>query len=165
MMILSKQANTLISSSVRTLRKQLPAIKKPILGAVMLANNHAMDFGAFGCRQTRKYFEEAGLNPIGTGSNIDEAEKPLLLELNVRLVVIFNAYCYYLEKRHRIFRHYCLGPNTGTAFGTDILEDVSLWRRFREYREKFPDAFIIFSPHWSTDFNKRHRHLRPIAAE
>ncbi|MCL2767590.1 MAG: CapA family protein, partial [Synergistaceae bacterium] len=145
--------------------KTVSCYKKVNIGAVMLANNHTMDLGAAGCRQTRKYFEEAGLNPIGTGSNIDEAENPLLIEMNGVQAIVFNAYCYYLEKRHKIFRHYCLGANTGAAFGTDILEDISLWCRIRSYREKHPNAFIVFSPHWSTDFNERHLHLRPIAAK
>ena len=145
-------------------KKTIACYKKENIDAVMLANNHAMDFGAVGCRQTRKFFLEAGLNPIGTGRNIDEAEKPLLLEVNGRQVIIFNAYCYYLEKRHKLFRHYCMGANTGTAFGTDQLDDMSLWRRMKSYRTKYRDAFIVFSPHWSTDFNKRHLQLRPIAS-
>jgi len=143
--------------------KTIACYKEINIDAVMLANNHAMDFGAVGCRQTRRYFEQAGLNPVGTGKNIDEAEKPLLLDMNGKQVIIFNAYCFYLEKRHKIFKHYCFGINSGTAFGTDILDDVSLWRRIASYREKYPESFIVFSPHWSTDFNERHVHLRPIA--
>jgi len=144
--------------------KTIACYRKTNINAVMLANNHAMDFGATGCRQTRRYFEEAGIFPIGTGSNIDEAEKPLLLELCGKRIIIFSAYCYYIEKRNKIFRHYSLGANTGTAFGTTIVNDISLWCKIRQYRDKYEDAFIIFSPHWSTDFNKNHLHLRPIAA-
>ncbi|MCL2617237.1 MAG: CapA family protein [Defluviitaleaceae bacterium] len=147
-------------------QKTIDCYKKVNINAVMLANNHAMDFGESGCRQTREFFREAGLNPIGTGKNIDEAEEPLLLSMQSgRRVILFNAYCYYTDNRHYTFRHYCLGANTGAAFGTDILENTSLWKRMWAYREKYPDAVIIFSPHWSTDFNKRHLHLRPIAAK
>ena len=145
--------------------KTVACYKKVNIGAVMLANNHTMDFGKAGCRQTRKYFDEAGLNPIGAGSNIDEAEKPLLVVINGKQVIVFNAYCFFLEKRHKLLNHYCLGANTGSAFGNDILEDLSLWRRIRTYREKYPNAYIVFSPHWSTDFNERHLHLRSIAAK
>ncbi|MCL2509451.1 MAG: CapA family protein, partial [Oscillospiraceae bacterium] len=144
-------------------KKTIACYKAAGVDAVMLANNHAMDFGAAGCRQTRKFFERAGLPPVGTGSNIDEAETPLLLEIGGRRAIVFNAYCYYLENRHKTFRHYCFGANTGAAFGADAADDLSLWQRMRRYRERFPDAFIVFSPHWSTDFNKRHSHLQPIA--
>ena len=143
--------------------KTIACYKEAGVDAVMLANNHSMDFGPVGCRQTLGHFAGAGLNPIGMGSNIDEAERPLQLELGGRQVIVFNAYCYFLEKRHKTFRHYCLGANSGTAFGTDLLDDVSLWNRIRQYRAGFPDAYILFSPHWSSDFNSRHAHLRPIA--
>jgi len=143
--------------------KTIACYKQFNINAVMLANNHAMDFGAVGCRQTRRYFKEAGLIPIGTGGNIDEAEKPLLLKMNGKQVIVFNAYCYFTNKRYRVFKHYCFGANPGTAFGTDFLDDISLWHRIHTYRAKFPDAFIVFSPHWSTDFNERHLHLQPIA--
>jgi len=143
--------------------KTIKCYKDVNINAVMLANNHAMDFDVTGCRQTRKYFKEAGLSPIGTGSNVDEAEKPLMIKIKGKQIIIFNAYCYFLEKRYKLFKHYCLGANTGTAFGTDIIEDISLWRRIRAYREKYPKAFIVFSPHWSTDFNKNYVHLRTIA--
>jgi len=146
-------------------QKTINCYKKVNIDAVMLANNHAMDFGAVGCRQTRKYFEDAGLNPIGTGSNIDEAEKPLMLEVNGKQIIVFNAYCLYSKKRHNVFRHYSLGANTGTAFGTDLLDDISLWRRINAYRNEYPNALIIFSPHWSSDFNKHHETLRPIAVK
>ncbi|MCL2199824.1 MAG: CapA family protein [Defluviitaleaceae bacterium] len=147
--------------------KTIACYKQVNINAVMLANNHAMDFGAVGCRQTRRYFEEAGLNPIGIGNNIDEAEKPLLLEFTQsgRKVIIFNAYCYFAEKRHKLFKHYCLGANTGAAFGTNLLENLSLWQTICAYRKKYPDAFIIFSPHWSTDFNTEHLHLRHIVSK
>ena len=143
--------------------KTIACYKEVNIDAVMLANNHSMDFGPVGCRQTYNYFADAGLNPFGMGGNIDEAELPLQLDLRGRQAIVFNAYCYFLEKRHNVFRHYCLGANPGTAFGTVLLDDVSLWRRIRVYRESFPDAYIIFSPHWSSDFSTRHSHLRPIA--
>jgi len=143
--------------------KTVSCYKKVNIHAVMLANNHAMDFDTAGCRQTRKYFEEAGIHPIGTGSNIDIAERPLLLEVSGKKVILFNAYCYFLAKRYKILKHYSFGSNTGTAFGSDVVADISLWRRIEAYRKKFPDACIIFSPHWSTDFNQQHTTLRPIA--
>ncbi|MBS1794164.1 MAG: CapA family protein [Acidobacteria bacterium] len=46
-----------------------------------LANNHAMDQGLKGLRQTKKYLEEDGLSFIGTGENLDEAWQPRVLEV------------------------------------------------------------------------------------
>jgi len=143
--------------------KTINCYKQVNIDAVMLANNHMMDFGAVGCRTTKKLFDEAGILTMGTGSNIDEAEAPVCLKINGHKVIIFNAYGYFLEKRHKLFQHYCFGGNTGTAFINHILDNCSLLARISKYREKYPDAFIILSPHWSTDFNENHRSIRPIA--
>ena len=143
--------------------KTIACYKQMNIDSVMLANNHMMDFGAVGCRQTKRYFEEAGILPIGAGADIDEAEKPICLNMNGQKVILFNAYGFFTEKRHRLFQHYVLGENTGAAFISDLLRDCSMFERIKKYREMYPDAFIILSPHWSTDFNEKHRHLRPIA--
>ncbi|MDW7663010.1 MAG: CapA family protein [Bacillota bacterium] len=142
--------------------KTISCYKQVNINAVLLANNHMMDFGAVGCRQTKRYFEESGILSVGTGSNIDEAEKPLCLIINGHKVIIFNAYGYFLHRRHHLFQHYSLGDNTGTAFISDVLNDCSILERISKYRKKYPDAFIILSPHWSTDFNENHMQLRPI---
>jgi hypothetical protein len=97
--------------------KTIKCYKDVNINAVMLANNHMMDFGAAGCRQTREYFDKAGLFPFGAGRDIDEAEKPLCLIVNGRKVIVFNMYGYFLPKRHALFQHYCFGSNTGTAYG------------------------------------------------
>ena len=143
--------------------KTINCYKEVNINAVMLANNHMMDFGPAGCRQTKKYFDEAGILTVGAGVNIKEAEKPVCLIINGHRVIFFNAYGYFLEKRHKLFQHYCLGENTGAAFVTDILEKCSMFERIAEYREKYPEAFIILSPHWGIDFNENHLSIRPIA--
>lgn len=146
--------------------KTVRCYKQANIHAVMLANNHTMDFGEIGCRQTKRYFEDAGISAIGTGKNIDDAVRPLLLKMAGRKtteVIVFNAYCHYYEKRHRCFHHYCFGANTGAATGVLNTDDGLFYRTVSRYREQYPGALIIFSPHWSTDFNNRYTHLRPIA--
>jgi len=143
--------------------KTVTCYKQVNINAVLLANNHMMDFEAAGCRQTKRYFDEAGILTAGAGSNIDEAEKPICLNMNGRKVIIFNAYGFFLEKRHRLFQHYCLGNNTGVAFITDKLDDCPIFERISAYRKMYPDAFMILSPHWSADLNEAHLHLKPIA--
>ncbi|MCL2019773.1 MAG: CapA family protein [Oscillospiraceae bacterium] len=143
--------------------KTVNCYKRMNINAVMLANNHMMDFDSVGCRQTKRYFEQAGILTVGTGTNIRDAETPVCLKINGHRVIIFNAYGYYLEKRHKLFRHYCLGENTGAAFITDIIENCSFIKRIEQYRKEYPEAFIILSPHWGKDFDGRHLHLRAIA--
>lgn len=44
------------------------------------ANNHALDFGVVGMQDTTAALEAAGIQHFGTGSNLEEARQPCLLE-------------------------------------------------------------------------------------
>ncbi|MCL2236425.1 MAG: CapA family protein, partial [Defluviitaleaceae bacterium] len=72
--------------------KTLKTYKDLNVDATFLANNHMMDFGAAGCVVNKKFLEDAGFVTAGTGQNADEAEKPILLNLQGKQVIIFNAY-------------------------------------------------------------------------
>ena len=143
--------------------KTIKCYKDVNIDAVLTANNHSMDFGAAGIRQTNKYFSDAKFLKSGSGENIDKAHEPIFIDLNGNKVMIFGAYGFLAKKRHELFNHYSLGNNTGTAFLTDKLDSPPFLDTVKEYRKLHPDAYIILSPHWSTDFNEKHKHLRPIA--
>jgi poly-gamma-glutamate synthesis protein (capsule biosynthesis protein) len=55
-----------------------------------LANNHVMDFGAAGLKQTGASLRAAGLRWAGAGANREEAGEPLLLEAGGSRVAIVN---------------------------------------------------------------------------
>jgi hypothetical protein len=142
--------------------KTIKTYKQLGIDAVMAANNHMKDFWSTGLRTTHRYFSENGIKVLGIGNNIDEAEQPLLLKLKNKTIILFNCYGFFAQQRYRIFNHYSLGTNTGTAFlGKN--ESNSLLTRILKYREKYPEAYIILSPHWSNDFNSNHRSLRALA--
>jgi len=82
---------------------------------------------------------------------------------NGQEVIIFNAYGFLSKNRLENFNHYCLGFNIGTAFINDEINGMPIFNRIAEYRKKFPNAMMVLSPHWSTDFNKDTRILRNIA--
>ncbi len=46
------------------------------------ANNHALDFGVVGMRDTTAALEAAGIQHFGTGDNLEQARQPCLLEHN-----------------------------------------------------------------------------------
>lgn len=45
-----------------------------------ICNNHIMDAGAYGIESTLKIAEENGVKTIGAGMNIDEAQKPVIID-------------------------------------------------------------------------------------
>jgi poly-gamma-glutamate synthesis protein (capsule biosynthesis protein) len=55
-----------------------------------LANNHSFDHGARGLQETIQAIEGAGLAYVGAGSNIEEAQKPFIKEINGERVVIYS---------------------------------------------------------------------------
>ena len=132
-------------------------LKRRNVGAVILANNHSLDYGEFAAEQSRKLFIENGFHVCGVGKTLDDAERPICFECAGRQVIVFSAY-WYRSPRHYVSRHYCMGNNTGTA-----CIDDSLFNKIKAYREKYPKAFIIFSPHWGTDFNDTDKTQKRLA--
>ncbi len=55
-----------------------------------LANNHSFDHGADGLQETIGAIKTAGLNVVGAGSNIEEAQKPFIKEINGKRIVIYS---------------------------------------------------------------------------
>ena len=62
----------------------LPGIK-----CVSLANNHAMDYGQLGLNQTISACRQSNVMTIGAGSNLDNAERPEVIEIgDIRVGII-----------------------------------------------------------------------------
>lgn len=61
--------------------KDLEGLKKYNFKVLTLANNHAMDMGINGLRNTHKVLDENGFVRVGTGENLDEAWTPKIHEV------------------------------------------------------------------------------------
>ncbi|WP_274652205.1 CapA family protein [Paenibacillus humicola] len=60
--------------------KALPALKAAGFDLVTLANNHTLDQGVEGLRDTIRHLNDAGIPNVGAGNNEAEAFKPVVLE-------------------------------------------------------------------------------------
>jgi poly-gamma-glutamate capsule biosynthesis protein CapA/YwtB (metallophosphatase superfamily) len=60
--------------------KNIPALLHTGIDAISLANNHSLDWGVEGILETMENLEKAGLPYVGTGRNLAEARKPVILE-------------------------------------------------------------------------------------
>ena len=58
--------------------------------ALSLANNHALDRGPDGLRDTLEHVRAAGMRPFGGGMNVDEATAPLLVETRYGTVAVLG---------------------------------------------------------------------------
>jgi poly-gamma-glutamate synthesis protein (capsule biosynthesis protein) len=68
----------------------LPAFKEAGFDLVNLANNHTLDFGPIGLRDTMKHLDESELLRVGAGETADEAYAPVYVEKNGLRVAVFG---------------------------------------------------------------------------
>jgi len=61
--------------------KDLEGLKKYNFKVLNFANNHAMDMGVNGLRNTHKVLDENGFTRLGTGENLEEAWTPKIYEV------------------------------------------------------------------------------------
>jgi poly-gamma-glutamate synthesis protein (capsule biosynthesis protein) len=61
------------------------------IDVAVLANNHAMDFGADGLLDMIDALRDAGVATVGAGANLAEASAPLLIERSGRRIAILAA--------------------------------------------------------------------------
>ena len=61
--------------------KDLEGLKKYNFKVINFANNHAMDMGVNGLKNTHKVLDENGFTRLGTGENLDEAWTPKIYEV------------------------------------------------------------------------------------
>jgi poly-gamma-glutamate capsule biosynthesis protein CapA/YwtB (metallophosphatase superfamily) len=59
--------------------RDLAGLKAYNFKVLNLANNHALDQGAGGLRQTQKFLAESGFTYLGVGDNLDEAWQPKII--------------------------------------------------------------------------------------
>jgi hypothetical protein len=81
----------------------LAAFDRAGIDALGLANNHAMDGGPAGMRDTLRSAEQWGLPAFGAGRNLAEAERPLLVKTPEGTVAVVG-----------------LGENFGSAITADV---------------------------------------------
>ncbi|TBR17474.1 CapA family protein [bacterium] len=62
--------------------ERTPILKACGFGAVGLANNHVMDYGAEGLADTLEALDKAGLPHLGAGRDVREARRPYVFERN-----------------------------------------------------------------------------------
>lgn len=83
--------------------KCVNAIKKLGVTDVMLSNNHTLDFGVQGLRDTAAVLDEAGIPYAGIGENDTDSRKPHVIECEGKKIGIINVceheYTYALPNR------------------------------------------------------------------
>jgi poly-gamma-glutamate capsule biosynthesis protein CapA/YwtB (metallophosphatase superfamily) len=116
------------------------------IGVCSLANNHVLDWGYAGLKETLLTLERANIKSAGAGMNLKEAEAPAIVEVSGKGRVVVFAF----------------GSPTGGVplnwAATDIISGVNLLKDFsdrsvRRIRELIQEVrragdIVVFSLHW-----------------
>jgi poly-gamma-glutamate capsule biosynthesis protein CapA/YwtB (metallophosphatase superfamily) len=116
-----------------------PALARAGFNVVSLANNHSMDFGIDGLRDTMQALTRAGIHYAGAGENLAAARRPAIIEADgVRIAVLAYSLTFPEE--------FWAGPDrAGTAFGHEqqVRADVAAARQHAD--------IVLVSFHWGRE--------------
>lgn len=134
-----------------------PALARAGFDVVSLANNHSMDYGIEGLRDTMQALARVGIAHAGAGGNLAVARKPVFLNLDGRHVAVLAYSLTFPEE------FWATDSRPGTAFGHEdqVRADVA------EARKKAETVLVSF--HWgqegSTELRDYQRKLGHAAIE
>lgn len=106
-----------------------------------LANNHAIDQGRDGLTDTRHNILKAGMTPVGAGSSMTEAARPVLLTDKPRKVWLIGSLQMALENWAYLPDRPCVSQ--------EPLDSVI--SHIRRLKADDPTAVIIVSLHWGAE--------------
>ena len=108
--------------------------------AFSLANNHMMDFGEEGLRQTKAALSSHGIPFAGAGDNEEEARKPMILEENGKRIAVFCC----CERQFGM----AMVASAGCAE-----KGVWLYNAIREIKETGQADFVVVSCHAASEYS------------
>ena len=71
--------------------EKVSLLKEMGIDIVTLANNHALDFGTDALLDTCDTLDEAGIYRVGAGANLEEARKPVIMEIKGKTIGFLGA--------------------------------------------------------------------------
>ena len=113
-----------------------------------LANNHSVDQRRKGLISTADNCRQAGIVPIGVGSNMHEAVQPLLLSPLTPYIIHHPSPIYLFASLQMPLENFTYLPDQYSVSQESI---DSLCQRIRRLRANVPDAYIIVCPHWGIE--------------
>ena len=117
------------------------------LKAVSLANNHAMDYGAEGLRDTYAALDAHNIRYFGAGNSGSKALQPLRIQLNKRQIYIFGGF-EHDEWYDNNLHFYADDEKAGVL----NLSDTALIESIGSAQVQSPNALIVVFPHWGENY-------------
>ncbi len=115
------------------------ALQGACFSVLTLANNHTMDFGAVGLKETLRHLDRANILHTGAGENLAMARKPALVRVGEQKIA-FLAYSLTLPSEFYAGRSHA---GTSPGLGSYYTEDIASARSGADY--------VVVSFHWGTE--------------
>lgn len=112
-------------------KNAVEAVRYAGFTGVTLANNHILDYGAEGLYMTLKYCKNQGLDVVGVGANLLDAERILYLKKNGETLAIINC----CEHEFSIA--------TDTNAGANPLDSVKQFYQIQEAKANADHVLVI----------------------
>ena len=122
--------------------EQINLLTEANIDVVLTANNHALDYDTAALFEQNDYLERAGILHCGTGSNVNDAARPLFIKVNDIVIALFNV--------DATTKFYAATENKPGIFYLPP-DRPELWENF--FTEKIADAkrkadVVLVAPHW-----------------
>lgn len=115
-----------------------------------LANNHVLDWGTSGLRETLSTLQRLGIKSAGAGRNADEAATPAILPLSGGTRVLVYAFASTTSGTPQRW------AATSDRPGVNLLADLSRVTADRVVdcinRDRAPDDLVVVSVHWGPNW-------------
>lgn len=132
--------------------KTLRALKLANIGALALANDHVMDFGADGLADTLKAIGERGLHAFGAGVDAGSARRPLRLGSTIdgkALAINILATAQY-DPSSKADGRFASAAKPGVCPASDDLVEAIV-----ALKKTKPEELVIVLPHWGPSYGWR----------
>lgn len=136
-----KKTNVLAGDPEKTAQ----AFIKNNIAAVSLGNNHALDYGVEGLKDTLNTLERYGIESFGAGSNRQSAQEPFLGNFTLKnggcKVAVISGY--YNVKKYEQSLNWYADSNT---YGVNNLNMHRLKSQIKDLKKQ--GYYVILCPHW-----------------
>lgn len=124
--------------------ERVEILKKMGVDVVKLANNHAYDYGSQSLLDTMETLENAGIEYIGAGRNLEEAMTPVYIELDGKTVAFVAA--------SRAEKNIMTPQATEDSAGILRCYDTTLFMETIKEAKANAD-FVLAYVHWGTEYS------------
>jgi len=130
----------------------IAALNRHNVKAVMLGNNHAMDYGEQGLLDTISALKQGGITPFGAGSDLSSGQAALALHFKRKgqefKLAIISAYHYNMNY-DKVYKFY----SGNTKPGVNNLKISRLQEQIARLKDE--GYYVIMSPHWGKNYALR----------